>query len=63
MTAVALTILAVCVLGYQSKKHLKYSTKHHLTESQSQDEQRRAQKMVDEMMRKERQQQKANQGH
>jgi len=63
LTAVALTIVAVCVLGYHSNKHPRYSTKHHLTEAQSQDEQRRAQKIVDKMMIKERQQLKANQGH
>lgn len=64
LTAVALTIVAVCVLNYQFRKQAIPSTKHHLrTEAQFREDERQAQQMAKEMIRKERQQQKANQGH
>lgn len=64
LVAIALTIVGICVISYQGSKRVALSTNRHLeTKAQSQVEERQDTLIARKMARKERQQQKVNQGH
>jgi len=64
LTAIVLTVMAIVIVRYQNSKLASSSAKHHFqTEAQYREDQKQAESMAKEMIRKERQQQRTNSGH